>query len=83
MLICMRTTILLPDDLYAQVRLTAARERRTVTSVIEESLRESLRRREQADGHPVYRVDVITEGAVAVGVDLDDSAALLELMEDT
>lgn len=83
MLICMRTTILLPDDLYAEVRMTAARERRTVTSVIEESLRESLRRRTQAAETPTFRLDVITEGVLLAGVDLDDSAALLELMDES
>lgn len=83
MLICMRTTILLPDDLYTEVRLTAAREQRTVTSVIEESLRDSLRRRTEAVDRPIFRVDVITGGVVLAGVDLDDSAALLDLMDAT
>src|SRR5665647_3057257 len=39
MLICMRTTLMLPDDLYRQVKRAAAEGDRTVTSFVEEALR--------------------------------------------
>jgi hypothetical protein len=78
----MRTTILLPDELYDRVRLTAAAERRTVTSVIEEALRSALADRERVTATPPYRVDPISGGTVRPGVDLDDSAALADLMDD-
>lgn len=78
----MRTTVLLPDELYDRVRQTAAQERRTVTSLIEEALRAALAAREQAPRHPPYRVDVIHRGGgLHPGVDLHDNAALADLMD--
>jgi predicted transcriptional regulator len=78
----MRTTVRLPDDLYDRVRAAAARERRTVTSYIEESLREALlRQRRSEPARPVYVVEPVAGRGVQPGVDLDDSAALLDLMD--
>ena len=82
MLICMRTTILLPDELYTRVREVAASERRTVTSLIEEALRAALRQREQPPVHPPFRIDPITGGSLVPGVDLDDNSTLADLMDD-
>jgi plasmid stability protein len=42
MLICMRTTINLPDGLAAEVKARAAAEGRTFTSLVEEGLRTVL-----------------------------------------
>jgi plasmid stability protein len=44
MLICMRTTINLPDGLAEAVKRRAADEGRTFTSVVEEALRDLLAR---------------------------------------
>lgn len=81
MFICVRTTILLPDDLYRQVKLAAAEDRRTVTSVIEESLRAALERRSTSAERPHYRVDAVWGTGVQASVDLDDNAAMLALMD--
>lgn len=78
----MRTSILLPDELYDRVRQTAAAERRTVTSVIEEALRAALAERERSAETPLYRVEAIPGVGLQPGVDLDDNAALAELMDD-
>lgn len=56
-------------------------ERRTVTSVIEEALRAALAERERAADVQPYRVDVIPGVGLQPGVDLDDNAALAELMD--
>ena len=55
---------------------------RTLTDVIADALRAELSR--GAEAHPSSSVELPTFGAGGVlpGVDLDDSAALLELMED-
>lgn len=42
MLVCMRTTINLPDGLAAEAKARAAAERRTFTSLVEEGLRSVL-----------------------------------------
>jgi hypothetical protein len=77
----MRTTIYLPDDLLAQIKKLAATSHSTVTAVIGDALREALakRRHKRRNGRsalPTYG----TKGLHS-GVDLDDSAALLDLME--
>ncbi len=78
----MRTTIRLDDDLLRAAKRTAAESGLTLTALIEESLRERLARR--SHGRKRRRVRLITfkGSGVAPGVDLDDSAALLDLMEE-
>ncbi len=79
----MRTTILLPDTLYRETKAAAAASGRTVTSLIEDALRERLARRAPTAKRPrrarlpVYR----GKRGVRAGVDLDDSAALLDVMD--
>lgn len=80
MLLRMRTTIRLPDDLYREVKVTAATSGGTVTSFIEEALRAALRERDVAAGQQ-YRVQPVGSGGTLPGVDLTDSARLLELMD--
>ena len=77
----MPTTINLPDDLLAQIKKLAATSHSTVTALIEDALREALakRRHKRQNG----RVTLTTYGKKGLhhGVDLDDGAALLDLME--
>lgn len=58
MLVCMRTTINLPDALAAAVKVRAAAEGRTFTSLVEEGLRwvlvEDDRRRGPAEPLPAF-----------------------------
>ncbi len=83
----MRTTIRLEDALLAEVKALAARSGRTLTKVIEDALREALARRPPTNGAGRSHVTLSTDdgdgrgGGLQPGVDLDDSAALLELME--
>ena len=81
MLQCMRTTIRLDDDLLARAKAHAARTGRTLTALIEDALRAALARgtvtsRDGRIGLPTHGT-----GGVQPGVDLDDSAGLLDLME--
>jgi hypothetical protein len=78
----MRTTIRLDEDLLAQVKQTAARSGKTMTSVIEDALREMLARQQAAEARAPVRLTTVSGGGLQPGVDLDDSAALLALMED-
>lgn len=77
----MRTTVLLPDELYAQVRRLAQTEDVTVTSVIERSLRAELLRVQREKPARRYAVRPLTGGRLRRGVDLDDNADLLDRME--
>jgi hypothetical protein len=76
----MRTTINLDDALLAEAKQVAARTGRSLTAVVEDALRESLRRR-QDTARGVLELPVFGEGGVQPGVDLDDGVALLDLME--
>jgi len=77
----MRTTIRLDDQLLIEVKQLAARTDRTITAVIEDALRDMLARQRQIrKKKPVQLVTVRGQGLQS-GVDLDDSAALLDLME--
>ena len=77
----MRTTIRIDEQLLKEAKQFAARSGKSLTSVIEDALRESLSR--QRDSGQREPVRLITYGGKGVlpGVDLDDSAALLDVME--
>ncbi len=77
----MRTTIRLDDQLLAEVKLLAARTGRTLTAVIEDALREVLARRHRPpEAEPI---DLISggSGGLRPGVNLDDNAAVRDLMD--
>jgi hypothetical protein len=82
MLLCVRTTIRMDDQLFTELKKTAAAEGRTLACVIEDALRESLaRRQDQADRQPV-RLPTFRGDGMMPGVDLDDNAGLLDIMDE-
>ena len=78
----MRTTIRLDDSLLHEVKQLAAQRGTTMTAVIEDALRLLLTRREQAGAVPPLSLITVSGNGLQRGVDLDDSAALLDLMAD-
>ena len=77
----MRTTIRLDDQLLKDAKNLAAETGRTLTAVIEESLRESLARRRAGVRRRKVKLKTFKGGNLQPGVDLDDSASLLDLMD--
>ncbi len=77
----MRTTIRLNDHLLTEVKLLAARSDKTMTAIIEDALREMLARQHPVDAREPTRLPTVSGYGLQPGVDLDDSAALLSLME--
>lgn len=77
----MRTTIRLDDDLLRRAKELAARTDRTLTAVIEDALREVIARVDEGDEVEPFRFPTFAGGGPLPGVDLDDSAALLDAME--
>jgi hypothetical protein len=77
----MRTTVRLDERLLAEAKKRAAETGRTLTAVLEDALRESLARRETRNKRKVVRLKTVRGDGVRPGVDLDDTAALLDLME--
>lgn len=77
----MRTTLTIDDQLLAEYKKLAAQTHRTLSSVIQDALAEALlRRREAARGLRV-ELPLIGGGGVRPGVDLDDNAATLQILE--
>ena len=78
----MRTTVRLNENLLRQVKRVAHERGETMTSLIEQGLRHVVA--ESAASHRRKRVKLPVSregGGVAPGVDLDNSAALLDKME--
>lgn len=78
----MRTTVRLDDRLLSEAKQQAARTGRTLTSVIEDALRQMLSRQEPPKRRERFTMVTATGEGLRPGVDLDDSASLLELMDD-
>ena len=77
----MRTTIRIDDQLLLEAKRLAARTGRTLTAVVEDALREVVARQEFAPRRTPVRLTTVGGRGVLPGVDLDDSAVLLELMD--
>jgi hypothetical protein len=79
----MRTTVRLDEHLLREAKALAARTGRTLTQVLEDALRESVVRSRLAgnEGRSV-ELPTFSGRGLQPGVDLDSSAALLELMDD-
>ena len=77
----MRTTIRLDDQLMSEIKQLAAQTNRTLTAVIEDSLREMLSRRVRLAKRQPVRLPTFAGNGLLPGVDLDDSAELLDLMD--
>ena len=81
MLICMRTTININDQLLRSAKRLAAESNRTLTSVIEDGLRRILDNKNLEPTKRRFVIPTFGSGGLLPGVDLDDSAALLDRME--
>ena len=78
----MRTTVRLEDGLLEQARREAARRGETLTALIEEGLRLVLIRGQKTARRSRVEIPVSTTGGgLLPGIDLNNSAALLEIME--
>ena len=77
----MRTTVRLDDDLLRAVKRYAAERQLTLTAVLEQALRQMLALQEKLESRPPVRLPTFKGRGLQPGVDLDDSAALLALME--
>lgn len=81
MLVCMRTTVNLPDALFLAIKARAIQEGRTVTSLLEEALGDLLIKERRthsrpalpSDGEPHGRllVDLLDKEALAAALDAD------------
>ena len=78
----MRTTVTLDDHLYAQARVRAAEDGRSVGSVIEEALRAYLMQAAAAPSIDLPPLPTFDGGGVLPGIDLDDMSSVYELLDE-
>jgi plasmid stability protein len=78
----MRTTVDLPDDLLADAKARAALEGRSLSAVVADAMRSAFARTGAHEPRPL-ELPTFGGGGLQARVDLDDSSALLDLMEST
>ena len=77
----MRTTVDIPEELLREAKERAARNGRTLGQVVEDALRSSFQRLDAVSDRAPVALPTFRGGGLQPGVDLDDSAALLDVME--
>lgn len=78
----MRTTIRLNDELLKSAKRYAYETGRTLTAVIEDALRRVLSQRPGKGRRTRVKLTTVKGHGVRPGIDLDDSASLLAMMEE-
>jgi Arc/MetJ family transcription regulator len=76
----MRTTIRLDDQLLESAKKYALAHGKTFTAVVEDALREKIMARTTPKKHSQVKLMTVKGNGVNAGVDLDDSASLLDMM---
>ena len=78
----MRTTIRLDDQLLEQAKQYALTHGTTFTAVVEDALREKLISRPEVKKQARIKLSTVSGKGVNAGIDLDDSASLLDVMDN-
>ena len=77
----MRTTINLPDELVQQAKRAALDADTTLTEIIANALREALQKGRRKHSRRKIKLTTYGEGGTFPGIDLDDTSAVLDLMD--
>ena len=82
----MKTTLQLPDDLYRDIKATAALSGRSVTSIVEESLRRFLAEQAAPSELPDLPVSAsrggFTDEFMATGIDFNHTSEVLAWLDE-
>jgi hypothetical protein len=81
MVLHMRTTVRIDDELYRAVKERAARAGRTVGEIIEDAVRRSITADDRGADEPLPRLPVYGGSGLLPGVDLTSNAALRDVMD--
>lgn len=76
-----KTTLRIDEHLLAEAKRFALDSGKTLTQVVEESIRERLNRRSPDAARSPFLSPTDGDGGLRAGVDLDDSASLADLMD--
>ena len=77
----MRTTIRLDDQLLEKAKQFALQNGTTFSAVVEDALREKIMVRPGLKKPKKIKLKTVSGKGLNAGIDLDDSASLVELME--
>ncbi|RNI21613.1 type II toxin-antitoxin system VapB family antitoxin [Flexivirga caeni] len=77
----MRTTVTIDDQLLAEAKMAAARDGRSLGSVVDDALRVLLRGRAQSPDQVDWTFPTSGAGGLQPGVDLNDKDALADLLD--
>ena len=77
----MRTTLTIDDGLLAAAKMRAAVTNRTLAATIEDALRLAFGARLARSANRVITIPTSGSGGLQPGVDLDDTAELMDRME--
>ena len=77
----MRTTITIDDDLLRQARQAALTRSCTLSTIVEEALRKALAAPVPLSSSRPTRLATFRGRGLRAGIDLDDSAGLLDTMD--
>ena len=81
----MKTTLQLPDDLYREIKASAALSGRSITSIVEESLRRFLTDATTVEDLSPLPVSPsrggITDEFMATGIDVNDTSEVLAWLD--
>lgn len=78
----MRTTVTVDDEIYAQARVRAAADGRSVGSVIEEALRLYLLQAGATATLELPPLPTFDGGGLMPGIDLDDMSSVYEVLDE-
>ena len=78
----MRTTLTIQDDLLRKAKQTALERHCSLRGLVEDALRAALSGPRLTSKAKPFRLATFRGKGVQPGVDLDHSAALLDIMED-
>lgn len=78
----MRTTVNIDDRLLKQAKVAASRSGRTLSDLVDDGLRLLLTRGAPSDRKPP-ELPTFGGSGLRPGVDLEDKAALLDLLDET
>ncbi len=77
----MRTTIRINDALLLQLKKIVLENNKTLSDIVEEALIEKLARLNAMENVEPVKLVTFKGNGLQPGIDLDDSASLLEMME--
>ncbi len=79
----MRTTVRIDDQLLREAKQYALEIGCTMTKLLEQSLKETLARSKRHSQNKSFSLTTVGGEGLQPGVDLDDSASLLDVMDES